>query len=74
MKRTGIIPCNVAARSYIVRSKDNAESFQNRSDRSRPAIPRTEANRRFSIANHDRMTADIECSERADVMDEAPVA
>jgi tRNA-splicing ligase RtcB len=70
----GIIPGSMGARSYIVRGRGNAESFQSCSHGAGRAMSRTEAKRRFSIADHERMTAGIECRKDADVIDETPAA
>ena len=70
----GIIPGSMGARSYIVRGKGNPESFQSCSHGAGRAMSRTEAKRRFSLADHARMTAGIECRKDADVIDETPAA
>jgi tRNA-splicing ligase RtcB (3'-phosphate/5'-hydroxy nucleic acid ligase) len=70
----GIIPGSMGARSYIVRGKGNPESFQSCSHGAGRAMSRTEAKRRFSIKDHERMTAGIECRKDADVIDETPAA
>jgi tRNA-splicing ligase RtcB len=70
----GIIPGSMGARSYIVRGKGNPESFCSCSHGAGRAMSRTEAKRRFSIADHERMTAGVECRKDADVIDETPAA
>jgi tRNA-splicing ligase RtcB len=70
----GIIPGSMGARSYIVRGKGNPESFHSCSHGAGRAMSRTEAKRRFSLADHARMTAGIECRKDADVIDETPAA
>jgi tRNA-splicing ligase RtcB (3'-phosphate/5'-hydroxy nucleic acid ligase) len=70
----GIIPGSMGARSYIVRGKGNPESFQSCSHGAGRAMSRTEAKRRFSVADHERMTAGVECRKDADVIDETPAA
>ena len=70
----GIIPGSMGARSYIVRGKGNPESFTSCSHGAGRAMSRTEAKRRFSIKDHERMTAGIECRKDADVIDETPAA
>src|ERR1700675_4547587 len=57
----GIIPGSMGARSFIVRGKGNPESFLSCSHGAGGARSRTEAKRRFSIKDHERMTAGIEC-------------
>jgi tRNA-splicing ligase RtcB len=70
----GIIPGSMGARSYIVRGKGNPESFQSCSHGAGRAMSRGEAKRRFSIADHVRMTEGVECRKDADVIDETPAA
>jgi tRNA-splicing ligase RtcB len=70
----GIIPGSMGARSYIVRGKGNMESFMSCSHGAGRAMSRTEAKRRFSVADHVRMTAGVECRKDADVIDETPAA
>jgi tRNA-splicing ligase RtcB len=70
----GIIPGSMGARSYIVRGKGNPESFTSCSHGAGRAMSRTEAKRRFSIQDHERMTEGIECRKDADVIDETPAA
>jgi tRNA-splicing ligase RtcB len=70
----GIIPGSMGARSYIVRGKGNPQSFHSCSHGAGRAMSRTEAKRRFSLADHARMTAGVECRKDADVIDETPAA
>jgi tRNA-splicing ligase RtcB (3'-phosphate/5'-hydroxy nucleic acid ligase) len=70
----GIIPGSMGARSYIVRGKGNAESFMSCSHGAGRAMSRGEAKRRFTIADHVRMTEGVECRKDADVIDETPAA
>ena len=70
----GIIPGSMGARSYIVRGKGNAESFMSCSHGAGRAMSRAEAKRRFSVDDHARMTAGIECRKDAEVIDETPAA
>src|SRR5260370_686229 len=71
---TGIIPGSMGARSYIVRGKGNLESFMSCSHGAGRAMSRTEAKRRFSVEDHKRMTAGVECRKDAGVIDETPAA
>src|SRR5207237_157380 len=64
----------MGARSYIVRGKGNPESFMSCSHGAGRAMSRTEAKRRFSVEDHKRMTAGVECRKDADVIDETPAA
>ena len=70
----GIIPGSMGARSYIVRGKGNPESFCSCSHGAGRAMSRNEARRRFTVEDHKRMTAGVECRKDADVIDETPAA
>ncbi|HSN97390.1 MAG TPA: RtcB family protein [Candidatus Nanopelagicales bacterium] len=70
----GIIPGSMGARSYIVRGRGNPESFCSSSHGAGRAMSRTEARRRFTVADHEAATAGIECRKDADVIDETPAA
>ena len=71
---TGIIPGSMGARSYIVRGKGNADSFDSCSHGAGRAMGRREAARRFSLEDHARATAGVECRKDAGVLDETPGA
>jgi tRNA-splicing ligase RtcB (3'-phosphate/5'-hydroxy nucleic acid ligase) len=70
----GIIPGSMGARSYIVRGKGNPESFHSCSHGAGRAMSRGEAKRRFTVEDHRRATAGVECRKDADVIDETPMA
>jgi tRNA-splicing ligase RtcB len=70
----GIIPGSMGARSFIVRGKGNAESFESCSHGAGRAMSRGEAKRRFTLADHAAATAGVECRKDADVLDETPGA
>lgn len=70
----GIIPGSMGARSYVVRGKGNPESFESCSHGAGRAMSRSEARRRFSVADHAAATAHVECRKDADVVDETPMA
>jgi tRNA-splicing ligase RtcB (3'-phosphate/5'-hydroxy nucleic acid ligase) len=70
----GIIPGSMGARSYIVRGKGNPESFMSCSHGAGRAMSRTEAKRRFTVEDHMKATAGVECRKDADVIDETPMA
>jgi tRNA-splicing ligase RtcB len=70
----GIIPGSMGARSYIVRGKGNPESFHSCSHGAGRAMSRKEAKRRFTLADHARMTEGVECRKDPDVIDETPAA
>ncbi len=70
----GIIPGSMGARSYIVRGKGQPESFCSCSHGAGRAMSRAEARRRFTVEDHARATATVECRKDADVVDETPMA
>lgn len=70
----GIIPGSMGARSYIVRGLGNPESFHSCSHGAGRAMSRTEARKRFTLADHASATAGIECRKDEDVIDETPAA
>jgi tRNA-splicing ligase RtcB len=70
----GIIPGSMGARSFIVRGLGNPDSFHTCSHGAGRAMSRAEAKRRFTVADHEKATAGIECRKDADVIDETPMA
>ena len=70
----GIIPGSMGARSYIVRGKGNDESFHSCSHGAGRVMSRGEAKRRFTVEDHAKATAGIECRKDASVIDETPMA
>ena len=70
----GIIPGSMGARSFIVRGKGEAHSFCSCSHGAGRAMSRTEARRRFSVSDHVKATAGIECRKDAEGIDETPMA
>jgi tRNA-splicing ligase RtcB len=70
----GIIPGSMGARSYIVRGLGNAESFESCSHGAGRRMSRTEARKRFTVAEHEAATAGVECHKDEDVIDETPAA
>jgi tRNA-splicing ligase RtcB len=70
----GIIPGSMGARSYIVRGKGNAESFDSCSHGAGRVMSRGEAKRRFTLADHRAATDGVECRKDKDVIDETPAA
>ncbi|HZX27613.1 MAG TPA: RtcB family protein [Telluria sp.] len=70
----GIIPGSMGAKSYIVRGKGNPESFQSCSHGAGRTMSRTEAKRRFGLADQIKATAGVECRKDVDVIDEIPMA
>ncbi len=70
----GIIPGSMGARSYIVRGLGNPESFCSSSHGAGRAMSRGQAKRTFSLEDHAKATAGIECRKDEDVIDETPGA
>jgi tRNA-splicing ligase RtcB len=70
----GIIPGSMGARSFLVRGKGNPESFCSCSHGAGRAMSRTEAKRRFTVEDHARATAGVECRKDEGVIDETPAA
>jgi tRNA-splicing ligase RtcB len=70
----GIIPGSMGTRSYIVRGRGNAQSFDSCSHGAGRAMSRRRARRVFSLEDHKRATEGVECRKDADVIDETPGA
>ena len=70
----GIIPGSMGAKSFIVRGKGNAESFQSCSHGAGRRMSRGEAKRRVTRADHVSATQGVECRKDAGVIDETPMA
>ena len=70
----GIIPGSMGARSFIVRGKGNPDSFHSCSHGAGRMMSRGEAERRFTIADHEAATRGVECRKDAGVIDETPGA
>jgi tRNA-splicing ligase RtcB len=70
----GIIPGSMGARSFIVRGKGNAESFETCSHGAGRVMSRSAAKQRFTLEDHARATAHVECRKDAGVIDETPAA
>jgi len=70
----GIIPGSMGARSYIVRGLGNAESFHSCSHGAGRVMSRTQAKKTFTVDDHKRATAGVECRKDAAVIDETPAA
>jgi tRNA-splicing ligase RtcB (3'-phosphate/5'-hydroxy nucleic acid ligase) len=70
----GIIPGSMGARSFIVRGKGSADSFESCSHGAGRVMSRGEAKRRFTLADHAAATAGVECRKDIDVIDETPMA
>ncbi len=70
----GIIPGSMGARSFIVRGRGNAESFESCSHGAGRAMSRRKAKRVFSVEDHARATQGVECRKDEGVLDETPGA
>lgn len=70
----GILPGSMGARSFIVRGLGNEESFCSCSHGAGRTMSRTEAKKRFTVADQRRATAHVECRKDKDVIDEIPMA
>ncbi|NMN88193.1 tRNA-splicing ligase RtcB [Novosphingobium sp. SG916] len=70
----GIIPGSMGAKSFIVRGRGNAESFDSCSHGAGRVMSRTAAKRLVSLADHIADTAGVECRKDVGVIDETPRA
>lgn len=70
----GIIPGSMGAKSFIVRGKGNSDSFHSCSHGAGRIMSRTAARKLFSVDDHIKATAGIECRKDEDVIDETPSA
>lgn len=70
----GIIPGSMGARSYIVRGLGNPDSFTSCSHGAGRAMSRTAAAKKFTVEDHIKATAGVECRKDLDVIDETPGA
>ncbi|WP_219952237.1 RtcB family protein [Dickeya zeae] len=70
----GIIPGSMGAKSFIVRGLGNQESFCSCSHGAGRTMSRTAAKKQFTVDDHVRATAHVECRKDYDVIDEIPMA
>jgi tRNA-splicing ligase RtcB len=70
----GIIPGSMGAKSFIVRGKGSAESFQSCSHGAGRRMSRTAAKQAFTLADHRAATEGVECRKDKGVLDETPAA
>jgi tRNA-splicing ligase RtcB len=70
----GIIPGSMGAKSFIVRGKGCEDSFCSCSHGAGRVMSRTEAKRRFTLADHAAATQGVECRKDEGVIDETPRA
>ena len=65
---------SMGAKSFIVRGKGNRESFCSCSHGAGRRMSRGEAERTFTVSDHEAATAGVECRKDAGVLDETPAA
>lgn len=70
----GIIPGSMGVKSFIVSGKGNPESFCSCSHGAGRAMSRTKAEKVFTVEDHIKATAGVECRKDAGVIDETPGA
>ena len=70
----GIIPGSMGTKSYIVRGRGNAESFESASHGAGRRMSRTEARKRFKVRDLREQTEGVECRKDPGVIDETPKA
>lgn len=70
----GIIPGSMGARSFIVEGLGNRDSLCSCSHGAGRRMSRTKARSLYSVEDHEKATAGIECRKDADVIDETPMA
>jgi tRNA-splicing ligase RtcB (3'-phosphate/5'-hydroxy nucleic acid ligase) len=69
-----IIPGSMGARTYIARGLGSVHSFKSCSHGAGRAMSRTEAVRRFTVADHETATEGVYCHKGKEVIDETPMA
>lgn len=70
----GIIPGSMGTRSYIVEGLGNEDSFHSCSHGAGRKMSRTQAKKQFTLEDHEKATAGVECRKDAGVLDETPGA
>lgn len=70
----GIIPGSMGTRSYIVKGKGNADSFNSCSHGAGRKMSRTQAKKTFTLEDHAKATEGVECRKDESVLDETPGA
>jgi tRNA-splicing ligase RtcB len=70
----GIIPGSMGTRSYIVRGLGNPESFTSASHGAGRQLSRTQAKKRYTLADLKEQTEGVECRKDRGVLDELPGA
>jgi tRNA-splicing ligase RtcB len=72
--RLGIIPGSMGTASYIVRGKGNRESFNSCSHGAGRRMGRNQAEKHFTLEDHEKATQGVECKKDFSVLDETPGA
>jgi tRNA-splicing ligase RtcB len=70
----GIIPGSMGARTYIVKGLGSPNSFTSCSHGAGRMMSRTAAKKAFTVEDHIKATAGVECDKTAAVLDETPGA
>ena len=70
----GIIPGSMGARSYIVRGKGSAESFQSCAHGAGRRMSRNQAAKQFTVSDLELQTSGVVCRKDKGVLDEIPGA
>ena len=70
----GIIPGSMGAKSFIVCGKGHREAFCSCSHGAGRSMSRTQAKAKFTLEDHAKATAGVECRKDIDVIDETPGA
>lgn len=70
----GIIPGSMGARSFIVKGKGNPDAFCSCSHGAGRAMSRNKAKQQFTLEDHAKATAGVECRKDEGVLDETPGA
>ena len=70
----GIIPGSMGAKSFIVKGKGNHDSYCSCSHGAGRSMSRTQAKKRFTVADLIEQTDGIECRKDEGVLDEIPAA
>jgi tRNA-splicing ligase RtcB len=70
----GIIPGSMGAKSFIVRGKGEKQSFCSCSHGAGRKMSRTQAKKVYTVEDHIKATAGVECRKDEGVLDETPMA
>lgn len=70
----GIIPGSMGARTYVVRGLGSEDSFTSCSHGAGRLMSRTAAKKAFTVEDHIRATAGVECDKTEGTLDETPGA